>query len=155
MLRSSVLIGGLVFGVVLALAASLNLGAPLALKRSTPIPDLLSSPEKFAGKAVQVQGRITEVCQKMGCWMLLVDDRSGKSIRIKVNDDEIVFPKDSSGRTAIAEGVFTRIERSLEQTIAAAKHEAEEQNRKFDASMITSGSVVYQIQGTGARLLDK
>lgn len=136
-------------------AAALNLGAPLAQKKATAIPDLLASPAQYVGKAVQVKGRITEVCQKEGCWMMLVDDRSGKSIRIKVKDGEIVFPKDASGRQAIAEGVFTKIERTLEQTIAAAKHLAEEQGRTFDPSSITSGSVVYQIQGTGARVLDK
>lgn len=138
-----------------SLAATLNLGAPLAQKKATPIADLLASPAQYVGKAVQVKGRITEVCQKEGCWMMLVDDATSKSIRIKVKDGEIVFPKDSSGRQAIAEGVFTKIERTREQTIAAARHEAEEQGRPFDPASITAGSVVYQIQGTGARVLDK
>ena len=140
--------------LMVASAATVNLGAPLTEKKATPIPTLMKSPEKFTGKAVQVQGRITEVCQMMGCWMMLVDDKSGQMVRIKVNDGEIVFPKDASGRQAVAEGVFTKIERTREQTIAAARHEAEEQVRPFDESKITTGSVVYQIQGTGARLLD-
>ncbi len=137
-----------------AAAATLNLGAPLKVKKATPIPVLMQSPDAYVGKAVQVEGRITEVCQKEGCWMLLVDDASGKSVRIKVKDGEIVFPKDGNGRRAVAEGVFTKMERTREQTIAAAKHEAEEQGRVFDPSSIKSGSVFYQIQGTGARVLD-
>lgn len=143
--------------LVLALdltAATLNLGAPLQVKKATPIATLMQSPDGYVGKAVQVEGRITEVCQKEGCWMLLVDDASGKSVRIKVKDGEIVFPKDGNGRKAVAEGVFTKIERTREQTIAAAKHEAEEQGRAFDASKIKTGSVFYQIQGTGARVMD-
>jgi hypothetical protein len=140
--------------LIVASAAAVNLGAPLTQKKATPIPTLMKSPEKFTGKTVQVQGRITEVCQMMGCWMMLVDDKSGQMVRVKVNDGEIVFPKDASGRQAVAEGVFTKIERTREQTIAAARHEAEEQGRPFDETRITSGSVVYQIQGTGARLLD-
>ncbi|MCU0228630.1 MAG: DUF4920 domain-containing protein [Bryobacterales bacterium] len=135
-------------------AATLNLGAPLKVKEATPIATLMQSPANYVGKTVQVQGRITEVCQKEGCWMLLVDDASGKSVRIKVKDGEIVFPKDGNGRKAVAEGVFTKTERTLEQTIAAARHEAEEQGRAFDASKIKSGSVFYQIQGTGARVMD-
>jgi len=137
------------------LAASLNLGAPLSLKASTPIADLIRTPAKFLGKQVQVKGRVTEVCQKAGCWMMLVDDASGKSVRIKVSDGEIVFPKDAAGSQAIAEGVFTSIARTRQQTIAALKHEAEEQSRAFDPSAITSDSVIYQIQGTGARILEK
>ena len=39
----------------------------------------------------------------MGCWMML-HDGAGSAVRIKVNDGEIVFPKDSPGREAIAEG---------------------------------------------------
>jgi hypothetical protein len=35
-----------------------------------------------------------------------------------------------------------------------ARHEAEEQGRKFDPASIQAGKVLYQIQGTGAVLLD-
>jgi hypothetical protein len=140
--------------VMLATAATVHLGEPLTQRKATPIKTLLKSPDKYAGKTVQVEGRITEVCQKMGCWIMLVDDKSGQMVRIKVNDGEIVFPKDGSGRRAVAEGVFTKIERTLEQTIAAARHYAEEQGKPFDESTITAPSVTYQIQGTGARLLD-
>lgn len=132
------------------LAGSKALGAKLTLKSPTPIADLLANPDKFAGKTVQVRGRITEVCQKAGCWMNLVDDATGKSIRIKVKDGEIVFPKESSGKQATAEGVFTKIEMSKEQAIAQAKHEAEEQGRTFDPSSVKSGKVTFQIQGAGA-----
>ena len=100
--------------LVLALAAGLlvagevKLGKPLALKQATPIAALLADPETYLDKTVQVKGKITEVCQNMGCWMALVDAESGKTIRIKVNDGEIVFPKDGAGKMAVAEGKFTR-----------------------------------------------
>ncbi|MCW5966651.1 MAG: DUF4920 domain-containing protein [Bryobacterales bacterium] len=155
MSRFPLLLATVALFAVGSFAATLNLGAPLKIKKTTPIAELLGSPDQFVGKPVQVTGRITEVCQKAGCWMLLVDDESGKAIRIKVNDGEIVFPKDGNGRQALAEGVFTKIERTREQTIAAAKHEAEEQGRPFDPASVTGGSVVFQIQGTGARVMDK
>ena len=34
------------------------------------------------------------------------------------------------------------------------KHEAEEQGRKFNAGSVKSGSTIYQIQGTGALILE-
>ena len=134
--------------------AETKLGKPLALKETSAIDAVLSNPASFNGKPVQVKGKITEVCQMMGCWMALSDSASGKSIRIKVNDGEIVFPGESVGKMAIAEGTFTEIKLSREQALAQAKHEAEERGRKFDASKIKSGVVMYQIRGTGAVLLD-
>ncbi len=99
---------------------------------------------------MQVKGEITEVCQMMGCWTNIKDPASGKMIRVKVNDGEMAFPKDAAGQTVIAEGTLRKIELSREQAIATAKHEAEEQGRKFDPAKVKSGITIYQIQGSGA-----
>ena len=112
----------------------------------------MAKPEKFVGKTVQVKGKVTEVCQMMGCWMSLNDGE--KSIRIKVNDGDIVVPKDSIGKTAIAEGLLTRIDLTKDQAVARARHEAEEQGRKFNPASVKGGMTIYQINGTGAVLLD-
>jgi len=85
----------------------------------------------------------------MGCWMDLVGD-GGQKIRIKVNDGEIVFPKDASGKTAVAEGRFTKTVLTREQAVAQAQEEAKEMGRKFNPASVKSGMTLYQIQGTGA-----
>lgn len=139
--------------VSLCLAAEVKLGKPLALKESTTVASLMAKPDAWVGKTVQVKGKVSEVCQMMGCWMNLVDAESGKFIRIKVNDGEIVFPKDAAGRMAIAEGTLAKIEMSREQAIGQAKHEAEEAGRKFDPKSVKGPVTSYQIQGTGAVLL--
>ena len=74
--------------------------------------------------------------------------------RMKVKDGEIMFPKNAAGRKAVAEGVLKKIELNQQQAIAFAKHEAEERGQKFDPAKIKSGMTIYQIQGTGAVLLD-
>ncbi|MBL8177430.1 MAG: DUF4920 domain-containing protein [Bryobacterales bacterium] len=137
----------------LCFAAERKLGQPLALKSQTPIAEILATPDTFVGKTVQVKGKVTEVCEKMGCWTNLVDP-DGKMIKVKVNDGEIVFSKSAIGRTAIAEGTLKKFDLTKEQAIARAKHEAEEQGRKFNPESVKSGTVIYQIQGTGAVLLD-
>lgn len=148
MLRS--LASLLTLGVVTTLgAADVKLGKPLKLTQTSSVTDLLSKPDPVVGKTVQVKGKVTEVCQMMGCWMALADPDSGKSLRIKVNDGVIVIPKESVGKMAVAEGTFSKIELTKEQAIGRAKHEAEEQGRKFDPSTITSGQTIYQIQGSG------
>ena len=137
---------------VAALCAAEKFGKGLTLKEATPVATLLGTPDNYVGKVVQVKGKVTEVCQMMGCWMQIQDGE--KAIRFKVKDGEIMFPKNSAGKNAVAEGVLKKIELNQQQAVAYAKHEADERGQKFDASKIKSGMTMYQIQGTGAVLLD-
>lgn len=137
----------------LCLAADLKLGKPLTLKEPVSVAALMEKPDAWVGKTVQVKGKVSEVCQMMGCWMNLVDTASGQSVRIKVNDGEIVFPKDAPGRIAIAEGTLAKQELTREQAVAQARHEAEESGRKFDPKSVKGPLTSYQIQGSGAVIL--
>ena len=140
--------------MALTAGAETRLGGGLTLKDATPISKILSEPETYVGNTVQVKGKVTAVCEMMGCWMKLVDDASGQSIRIKVKDGEIVFPKESVGKLAAAEGRFVKIDLTKEQAIARAKHEAEEMGKTFDSASIKGPVSFYQILGTGAIVND-
>jgi len=144
----------LLVSAALVLAATVNLGKPLTLKEPMSVQTLVSAPDEYLGKTVQVKGKVVDVCQMMGCWMELVEAGSGARVRIKVEDGVIVFPKDSVGRTAVAEGVFSKLVMTREEAIAQAQHEAEANNRKFDPSTIKGGVTIYQVQGTGATVAD-
>lgn len=136
------------FAMLLA-AGEVKLGKPLSSGDAVTVDAVYAKPDNFVGKTVQVKGKVTEVCQAMGCWMNLVSD--SKMIRVKVeHDGDIVFPKDSVGKMAVAEGKLTKSELTKDEVIAQAKHEAEEQGRSFDASKIKSGKTVYELQGVGA-----
>lgn len=134
----------------LALSAAEKFGKPLTLAQPTPVATVLATPDQFVGKTVQVKGKVTEVCQMMGCWLQIQDGE--KALRFKVKDGEIMFPKNAAGRVAVAEGVLKKIELNQQQAVAWAKHEAEERGQKFDADKIKSGITIYQIQGAGAVL---
>ena len=130
-------------------AAEIKLGKPLAAKQPLALATLLTHADDYVGKDVQVEGKVTAVCQMMGCWMELTND-AGQKVRIKVEDGDIVFPKDSAGKTAVAEGKFTKHELTREQAVAQAKEDAEENGRKFDPAKIKGPVTYYQIDGTGA-----
>jgi hypothetical protein len=147
------LICALLCAAALAPAADLKLGKPLTLKEPITIAVLLAKPSDYVGKTVQVKGKITEVCEMMGCWMDLVN-AEGQKIRIKVNDGEIEFPKTSAGKIAIAEGALAKIELTKEQAVERAKEEAEDRHRKFDPASVKGPVTIYQIQGTGAVILE-
>jgi hypothetical protein len=138
----------------LCVAGELKFGKPLELKEPTPIAKINADPEAFVGKTVQVKGKVTDSCQMMGCWMNLADPSGGNPLRVKVKDGEIEFPKTAVGKIAIAEGGFVKLSLTKEQAIAQAKHEAEANGRKFDPSSITSAQTIYQINGTGAVIIE-
>ena len=53
--------------VSLLSAAEIKLGKPFTVKEPMALATLLAHPDDYAGKTVQVKGKITEVCQMMGC----------------------------------------------------------------------------------------
>ena len=138
--------------MAVAAAGETRLGKPLALPSAVSVGQLMANPDASVGKVVQVKGKVTEVCEKMGCWMQLVDGRD--AVRIKVNDGDIVFPKTSIGKTAVAEGTLNKLELTRDEAVARAKHEAEERGTKFEPASVKSGATIFQIQGTGAVILE-
>ena len=130
--------------------AATKLGRPLILSQPQSVRDVLANPDSLVGKAVQVKGKVTEVCQMAGCWMALADLETGKLLRVRVSDGDIVFPKEAVGKVAVAEGMLTKLTLTKDQAVAMARHEAEEQGRKFNPASVKSGSVIYQLKGAGA-----
>ena len=141
--------------VLLALAASPALaatkyGKPLSDAAAVKLSELMAKPDAYVGKVVKVEGLVTEVCPKRGCWINVAGDKEFQTIRVKVEDGVIVFPLTDKGKKVVAEGTFTKMELTKEQAVERAKHEAEEKGTKFDPASITGPLTVYQIQGTGA-----
>jgi hypothetical protein len=129
---------------------SKSYGEDITLQDTTAVSKLLEKPEDYVGKRVLVKGRIVNVCKKRGCWMALSGDKEFQSIRIKVDDGVIVFPFESKGKLALAEGEVETFEMSIEQTKKYLKHEAECNGDPFDEASITKPMVMVQIKGSGA-----
>lgn len=137
----------------MAFAGEMKLGKPITVSQPMTPAAVIAQGPALSGKTVQVKGKVTEVCLMMGCWMMLQGE-DGQGVRIRVNDGEIVFPKDAPGKTAVAEGTLMKIELTKEQAMARARHEAEEQGRTFDASKVKGGATLYEVRGTGAVIQD-
>jgi len=120
-------------------------GNGVSLEKSTPVADLLAHPGDYIGKTVRVDGIITGVCKKRGCW-IQISDEEGHGVRIKVEDGVIVFPADSMGKHASAEGVFNGIPVAALQK----KHEKEHGEKHEACDSKPSGEMIYFIQGSGA-----
>ena len=139
-------------GSAAAGAAAIQLGTPVDVAAVTPIADILAKPADFEGKVVRVEGEVRGVCTRMGCWMD-IGDQADQRIRIKVEDGVIVFPADSVGKKASAQGTVTVREMTREEYVGWQKHLAEEGSGAFDESKVGEGPfTTVQIAGTGASI---
>lgn len=116
-------------------------GKEITIKEKTKISDILKSPAEFEGKRVLVEGTVVGVCEKRGCWIKLASDEGFGTIRIKVNDGEIVFPLEAKGKKALVEG-------NVYSFVAKTKHEHKDGDKKCDTD--SSKKKIYQIKGIGA-----
>ena len=91
-------------------------GAPLdASAQATSLEALLDSPGDFVDTAVKVDARISQVCQKKGCFMIA--SAGDRAIRISFKDYSFFVPTDTGGKTVTLTGTF--IERELSEKQAA------------------------------------
>lgn len=119
------------------------------------VDDLLANPKAYEGKTVRVEGMVTDVCPKRGCWMDLAGSGPGKKVRFKVDDGVMTFPMEAKGSQAVTQGVVAVQTLSLEESKAYAEHQAKEYGAAYDPAAITEPMVVVRIDGTGAVVRDK
>ena len=137
-------------------------GDGVTLSEPVAISELLAEPDGYVGKKVRIDGVITGVCKKRGCWMQVTDPETGQGVRIKVEDGVIVFPYEAMGHKAAAEGVFEAIELTPEQVAARAEnsghsHDAEGNcvkgtGAKAGCDAPVHNDTIYLLRGTGAEI---
>ncbi|MBY5991707.1 DUF4920 domain-containing protein [Ferrimonas balearica] len=118
-----------------------------------PLTTLMAEPDQYLDKPVTIEGEITGVCQKKGCWMTLTSDPAYPDLRIKVRDGDMVFPVSAKGRKAVATGTLKKMEMDIEQTRRFLAHQAEEQGEAFDPASVTEPMAFYQLVPTGVQIL--
>ena len=135
--------------------AGKTFGAGVKLTETTSIDTILADPKAWNGKTVRVEGMITDVCPKRGCWMELAGNAAGQKLRFKVTDGVMVFPMDAKGQRATAEGTVAVKELSIEESKQYAEYQAKEYGKPYDPASITQPTVIARIDGTGAVIHDK
>ncbi len=129
-------------------------GEALTLAESVKVSDLLDRPADFEGKRVRVEGLVTDVCAKRGCWFKLAGDRPYDTLTFKVTDGVMVFPMSAKGKYAVAEGLVSRRELTLAQTRDLLEHEAAEQGREFVRKSVKKPMTYVRLEGLGAVIRD-
>jgi hypothetical protein len=118
----------------------------------TPIETILEDPQSWVGKKVQIAGEISGVCARQGCWIDITSPQDS-TLRVKVDDGVIVFPQDSVGRRAIAEGEVEILDMDRDQYEAWLRHVADEEGREFDAAEVGEGPYeIVRLKGLGSEI---
>lgn len=120
-------------------AGPASYGKPLPAGTATPVSRAIADFDVHAGKPGLFSGRITQVCQAKGCWMILEDE--GRTARVMFGDHAFAIPKDSTGRAQV-HGVLSR--KAL--TPAQVKHLEE------DGKGLAVDAEEYRILADGVQL---
>lgn len=113
---------------LLAAAAGLHAGEPqhygepLPPGETVPVSAAIDAIDAHDGQAGRFSGRITQVCQTKGCWLMLEDD--GRAARVMFGNHAFFIPMDSTGRAEV-HGVLQRHTLTPEM----AQHLAEDAGR--------------------------
>lgn len=144
---------GMILLAFSVLAQAETYGSGVKVAEATPISKILADPDAYVGKTVRIEGKVLDVCPMKGCWMELAGEDGKESLKVRVEDGVIVFPVDSKGKLAVAEGTVEAIPMTKEQYVGWLEHLAEERGEKFDAASIGEGPFrILQLKGTGARI---
>lgn len=114
-------------------------GKPLPQTAAVPVAEAVAAYDTHAGKPQRFSGRITQVCQAEGCWMVLED--GGQTARVMFKDHAFTIPKDSSGRAQVV-GVLSRKQLTPEQV----------EHLREDAKGLAVSPVEYRILAEGAEI---
>lgn len=128
------------------LPAGADYGAGLTLEVITPLNEVVAHPDTYADRTLLVKGRIRDVCQRKGCWMVVTEGDSRMTVRFA--DYGFFVPKESSGKDAYVEGTVAVTEISEDE----ARH-YEEESAHGDPSKIQGPQRVVSFTATGVRLV--
>ena len=131
-----------------ALPEGEDFGASLTLVRPTSLAEILREPARFAGETILLHGRISDVCQKRGCWTVIRED--DEQLRVQFEDYGFFLPKDSVGAEAYAQGRVSVVTLSERE----ARH-YESESRGGDPSRVDGPRREILFTAAGVRLVGR
>ena len=117
-----------------------HFGSDFTLESAVPAIDVLGNLDAYVDQRVRITGQVSDVCQKMGCWMVVTD--ADKHIRVTTKDHKFFVAKDGTGSTCDLEGVVIKRELNPER-VEHFKSEQTEGAPLPEAQAVDS--VVYEI----------
>ena len=120
-------------------------GDSIAQINPTKVADVKAKLGTKDSVAMQVEGKIVEVCQKKGCWMELQLDNS-ETMRVTFKDYAFFIPKDAAGKTVIME-VYAYNDTTSVQMLRHYAEDGGESQAAIDKITEPEVAVVFEASG--------
>ena len=124
-----------------------HFGLEFTLNDSIPAGTVLTNPDEYVGKTVRVTGKVSDVCQKMGCWMVITD--ADQHMRITTKDHKFFVAKDGAGAMCDLEGTVVKREANPART---AHYKSEQSEGAPMPQAEEAGQATYEIVASAIRL---
>ena len=123
-----------------------HFGLEFTLNDSIPAGTVLTNPDEYVGKTIRVTGKVSDVCQKMGCWMVITD--ANEHMRITTKDHKFFVAKDGAGAMCDLEGTVVKREADPERTAHYKSEQSEGAPMPKDEE---AGKATYEIVASAIR----
>ena len=88
-------------------------GGEFTIAEAIPASNVFASPDSYVGKTVHIEGQVSDVCQKMGCWMVISEGE--EHMRVTTKAHSFFVAKDGSGSRCAIEGTVIKKEANPER----------------------------------------
>jgi hypothetical protein len=129
-----------------------HFGAMITPDNAVSYDEVISKLGSLDSMGMKVQGKVSEVCQKKGCWMTLVSDQPGHpEMRVTFKDYAFFMPKDLSGKHVVVDG-YAYVETT---PVDVLKHYAEDAGKtKEEIDAITEPKKEVSFEASGVVIID-
>ena len=110
--------------VVAEAPALQHFGEAFTLDEVISASTLLADPSPYVDQLVRVEGRVTDVCQRAGCWLVITDETH--HMRIRTRDHGFAVDKQGTGSTCQVEGTVVAMPLDPETTEHFASESSED-----------------------------
>jgi hypothetical protein len=126
-------------------------GQPITITEAIAAADVIAKPGDYLGKPILVRGEVVDICQAMGCWMVITDGESG--IRVTTKGHDFFVRKDGTGSMALVQGTLKHVAPDAERTAhlkgESAKPDQMPEKAGFEYEIEAAGVVFSETPKTG------
>jgi len=122
--------------------------ADLLSNPTVSVETLLDDPANYRDQNLLVSGRVTQVCQKKGCWMVIAHE--DRTMRVMMKDHAFSVDMNGVGNDCLVHGtVITKaVDPEIVEHLAAESVSVE----KMPEAGKEAGTVLYELEATGVRM---
>jgi hypothetical protein len=122
-------------------------GESFAGDETIPASTLLDDPSAYVDQTVLVEGRVADVCQEKGCWMVITDEE--RHMRVVTKDHAYGVNKKSQGWECQVKGTVVATQIDPE---TVAHYESESSKGAVVPEKQAQGEVTYELIADGVKM---